>query len=231
MYESSAERDIHFGRPVVLTGWLLFLMELWKQLTLWLLVEQGHYNVWYFPFQLCSMPMYLSIFYGLLRKRNDRRAAIWKHTILTFLQDYGFLGGTLTLVVHDGLLHPGHPFLTAHGFLWHILMVLCALYIRHFGLAGRTVRDFGRTIPLFAFLATIAECINVILHSYGDCDMFYISPYHRSSQIIFCDIDRALGRPAGIFIYLASIVCGAFLVHVLFSIHHKNPIASISKLC
>ena len=120
-------RDQRYGKPVVVAGIVLIAMELWKQLTLWLLVEGGQYNVWYFPFQLCSLPMYLALLYGMLRKRTGRRAFIIKRALLTFLQDYGFLGGALALIVHEGLLHPGHPLLTAHGFIWHIVMLLTAL--------------------------------------------------------------------------------------------------------
>ena len=96
-------RDQRYGKPVVVAGIVLIAMELWKQLTLWLLVEGGQYNVWYFPFQLCSLPMYLALLYGMLRKRTGRRAFIIKRALLTFLQDYGFLGGALALIVHvDG---------------------------------------------------------------------------------------------------------------------------------
>ncbi len=217
--KSFLKRTVCGDRPVLWIGGLLLLMEIWKQLVLWLAVGRGQYNVWYFPFQLCSMPMYLSVLYGLLRKRKGRRAEALKRAIMTFLQDYGFLGGVLTLIVHDGLLHPGHPLLTAHGFLWHILMVICALYIHRSGLAGRSGRDFLMTVPIFCTAALIAEGINTALHPYGDCDMFYISPYHLSSQPVFHNLDLVLGRPAGILLYLLCMLAGAFLVHVLFSVH------------
>ena len=210
-------RDRIYGKPVVVAGIVLIVMELWKQLTLWLLVEGGQYNVWYFPFQLCSLPMYLALLYGMLRKRTGRRAFIIKRALLTFLQDYGFLGGALALIVHEGLMHPGHPLLTAHGFLWHIVMLLTALYIHDRGLSDRSSRGFRRTLPIFGIAAILAELINIALHRYGDCDMFYITPYHLSSQPVFRSIDAVIGRPAGILLYLGCVVLAAFLVHCLFS--------------
>ncbi len=210
-------RDRMYGKPVVVAGIVLIAMELWKQLTLWLLVEGGQYNVWYFPFQLCSLPMYLALLYGMLRRRTGRRAFIIKRALLTFLQDYGFLGGALALIVHEGLMHPGHPLLTAHGFLWHIVMLLTALYIHARGLSDRSSRGFWRTLPIFGIAAVLAELINIALHRYGDCDMFYITPYHLSSQPVFRSIDAVIGRPAGILLYLGCVVLAAFLVHCLFS--------------
>ena len=37
---------------------LLPLSEIWKQLLL-TYIHEGTYQLWYFPFQLCSMPLYL----------------------------------------------------------------------------------------------------------------------------------------------------------------------------
>ena len=216
--EEELEKDVRYGKPVVVAGIVLIVLELWKQLTLWIVIEGGQYNVWYFPFQLCSLPMYLALIYGILRNRTGRRVCMVKRALLTFLQDYGFLGGALALIVHEGLMHPGHPLLTAHGFVWHIVMLLTALYIHRMGLADTSLRGFQRTLPIFGLAAVTAECINVALHSYGDCDMFYISPYHLSSQPVFRSIDAAIGRPAGILLYLASVVFGAFLLHLLFSL-------------
>ena len=115
-------------------------------------------------------------------------------------------------------MHPGHPLLTAHGFIWHIVMLLMALYIHATGLSDRSCRGFRRTLPIFGIAAVLAELINIALHRYGDCDMFYITPYHLSSQPVFRSIDAVLGRPAGILLYLGCVVLGAFLVHRLFSL-------------
>ena len=123
----------------------------------------------------------------------------------------------MSLAVHDGLIHPGHMLLTAHGFIWHILLLVLSFFIFRRKLSFTGIREFAYTIPLFSGLAAIAEFINISLHRFGDCDMFYISPYHNSSQLVFCEIDSLIGRPAGIIVYLASIVLGAFIVHLCFS--------------
>ena len=45
------------------------LSEVLKQFLLYR--EYGSYDWWYFPFQLCSMPLYDLPLYLFLRKRND----------------------------------------------------------------------------------------------------------------------------------------------------------------
>ena len=197
-------------------GLLLLLMETWKQLDLYLFYFKGHYNVWYVSFQLCSLPIYLCPLYAwICRKAPNGCESRLAVMTATFLQDYGMLGGIAALLVHDGFTYPGHPFLTLHGYLWHILLICISLYIRKNRLSDLTHRGFLSTLPLFFFSACIAETINVLLHPFGDCDMFYISPYHLSSQPVFHQIDAVIGRPLGILFYLGCVVLGAYLIHLM----------------
>ena len=66
------------------------------------------------------MPMYLCLMYAALAglKSTERIKAV----ILTFIRDYGFLGGIMALIVHDGLIHPGYAALTAHGFISRLMV-------------------------------------------------------------------------------------------------------------
>lgn len=51
-------------------GLVLALGELYKQLFLYQVVNQGCYDWWYFPMQLCSTPMYLCIILIFMHKSN-----------------------------------------------------------------------------------------------------------------------------------------------------------------
>lgn len=200
--------------PILGAGLLLLCMELWKQAFLYLEVFGGHYNVWYLPFQLCSMPMYMAIGWAVAIKRKRTGTAA---VLATFMQDFGVLGGIAALIVHDGFTWPEHPMLTAHGYIWHVLLIALGIYLWRTGRSDLSLRGFLRSVGLFMCCAIVAELINVALHGYGDCDMFYISPYHLSSQPVFREVDRVLGRPAGIGVYLLCVVLGAGLVHLCFS--------------
>lgn len=179
-----------------------------KQSYLYFFYDPGVYDVWYFPFQLCSMPIYLCAIYSRVKEPCRK-------VIATFLQDYGMVGGILALMYHEGFTDQGSLLLALHGYSWHIVMLVLAMWIFGRGLSGETWRDFGHATLLFGILAGIAECINVLLHGYGDCDMFYITPYHLSSQPFFRSVDAALGRPLGIAVYLGCIVFGAWIMHLL----------------
>ena len=206
-----------------LAGLLLLLLEIWKQLYLYLIVFDGHYNVWYIPFQLCSRPMYMCRLSSSHRNASHGDRRNWKEdgrargralsVIATFMQDFGILGGIAALVVHEGFTFAEHPLLTAHGYIWHVLLILIGLYIWRQGLSDLSPSGCLRSCGLFLGCAAVAELINVVFHEYGDCDMFYITPYHLSSQIIFRDIDAMIGRPMGIVVYLICVMLGAGIVH------------------
>ncbi len=208
-------------KTLLVLGVLLLFMEIWKQCYLYFVYFSGHYDVWYFPFQLCSTPMYLCILSPLFKERNRKKISI-------YLQNFAMLGGIAALLVPDGFIHPGHPLLSFHGYLWHILLLVISV-LSFLQLSGempkeknidlkKTFQDYLGGLQVFLLLSGIAEIINIVLHPYGDCDMFYISPYHLSSQPVFHEIDQMLGRPAGIFIYILAVSLGAMLIHGIFTI-------------
>lgn len=85
-------------RRLFLCGLILAVSEVYKQLFLTLVAHPGVYDWWYFPFQLCSIPMYLCLILPLLPEGGRRTAA-------TFLQDFGLLGGFMALAEPSGLMH------------------------------------------------------------------------------------------------------------------------------
>lgn len=232
---ANKQTHIRPERALLFTGLLLLFLELWKQVYLYFAVFQHTYHVWYLPFQLCSLPMYFCLLYaGLCKKAAPVKAVspdalrsakaersvyagfagAFCSALCTFLSDFGLLGGVAALCYPYGFTFPEHPLLTLHGYVWHLLLIFLSLYISKSGLSDTKRAGFLKTLPLFFACAFLAFCLNVALHPYGDCDMFYISPYHLSSQPVFRRIDAAIGRPAGIAVYLSAVVCGAYLCHV-----------------
>ncbi len=198
-------------------GILLAVSEIYKQLFILQVISHGVYDWWYFPFQLCSTPMYLCLVFPLLPSGAPQKNAAG------YLKAFGFLGGIMALAEPSGLMHP-YWTLTLHGLLWHILLVFIALYCATSGLAGRSIRDFFHTLPLFFLFCLIATLINILTG--GKADMFYISPYYPITQVVFHQISLALGILPGIGIYLAAICTGAFLCYWLLG---RIPFSSVNK--
>lgn len=163
--------------------------------------------------------MYLCLLYGILARQtaSPQRTATLR-ALAVFLQDFALLGGVAALLVPAGFTYPTHPLLTLHGYVWHLLLIALSLYIHKQRLAPLPVRAFASALPIFLCGAAIAIALNVLLHPFGDCDMFYLSPYHLSSQPVFHTIDGIVGRPIGMLIYLAAVILGAFVLHCLYAL-------------
>ncbi|MBQ2689716.1 MAG: YwaF family protein [Solobacterium sp.] len=209
LYCRSVRRRNHGNVDVALfrTGLFLLGMECVKQLYLFLIVNQAqYYSWWYFPFQLCSMPMYLCI---ALKEAPEER----KGPIRTFLYTYGLIGALAALAWPEDILL-GSIFLKVHGFLWHGLMVGIAMVS-----ADKKEEGFSRTVQLFLFLCVCAEIINTAgtaLRTYGSLpDMFYISPFTAAGQPVFRIIARYTGRIPEIGIYLCTMTLAAYLLYLL----------------
>ena len=82
---------------------------------------------------------------------------------------------------------------------------------------GEKVRKSSGFLPaaiLFLILAGIAELLNFLLRGRGSIDMFYISPWEPSTQVVLRDIAARLGRGPEILLYLGLILLGAGLIHL-----------------
>ena len=196
------------NRLLILLAVLFPLSELGKQFLLYV-SNNCSYDWWYFPFQLCSMPMYLLPLYCLLPEKY-RQARL---TLANFLVDFGLLGGVFAFVDPSGM-HYNLAVLTLHSYLWHFLMIFLGLFLIFTHKNSTCPKDFLLPGALFLMLVGIATSINIIFHTCGSINMFYISPYYLMEQIVFRKIALFTGQTAGRLIYLASEILGAFLIHL-----------------
>ncbi len=193
-------------------GCLMALSEVWKQLFVYFIMTEEGYNWWYFPWQICSMPMYLCIAQYFLKGKAA-------NAVYAFLASYGMSGALLALILPMDMLRI-YPVLTMHGFLWHGLM--CAEALLAVTLIPKEQRKeaFLHSILLLLCLAGIAEIINTIgdrtavRPSYAP-DMFYISPFRSTGQPFFSTVEKQFGEAAEIAVYLSTFCAGSSVVYCL----------------
>lgn len=191
-------------------GLLMLISELWKQYCLTYTINNGTYNWWYFPFQLCSVPMYLCLFLSIPAFFRIRGI------FLTFLMDFGLLGGIFTFFDTTGMHYSYSP-LTVHSFAWHILLIIIGICAGLSKESDYSRKGFLKSSLLFLVCCLIATVFNFAFHPYGEINMFYISPFYPMRQVVFRGIARLTGNASGILIYIISIIIGAGLLHLFWN--------------
>lgn len=227
-------------------GWLLAVLEVYKQLFIYHIVGNcAAYDWWYFPFQLCSVPMYLCILLPLIAGgshhseygsavsaasyvHNSRTVAAAESAILTFLAGFTFTGAAAALAVPEDFMR-SYVTLTLHGFIWHGLLLFISLTVVLSGIADFTVRGFARSVILFLGMCIIAVCINVLVEpamaaAYAKslvanpyAAMFYLNPYHLSPQPFVDIVQKSAGIPAGLALYVLVIIAVSGAADFVFS--------------
>lgn len=214
-------------RILTILGWILLFTEIYKQLFYYFIINDQVYDWWYFPFQLCSVPMYLCILLPFLNKKLQT-------VVLTFMCGYTFVGAVAALIWPAGMLKP-YVMLTMHGQIWHGILLFISVMIGLSGMADLTLKGFLRSSLLFLLLCGIATLINIIAEPISTAhpvyigngavsypSMFYLSPYHLSNQPVISQIDVQIGHTAAMIIYILLIMAAAGLVDFMFSIAVKH---------
>ena len=173
-------------------SFLLFIMEIFKQI--YLLMTSG-WSVWYLPFQLCSMPMYLFLF----KRSKD---------YLKFIKTYSLLGAIAALCYPMDMIAHGIV-LCIHSYLFHYIIILMSSIVFFNKLDKDTT--FKQATIIFLIMCVIATTLNYSLNSFGEINMFYINCLRSPYQPIINKITNT---------YLANTLYILVIIIVSYLIEH-----------
>lgn len=202
-----------FNRVLRTVGFVLAGMEIFKISFFHFGLHGGDIvtTAYLFPFQLCSMPIYMAPLASFLKKESPVRKAL-----LTFMMTYTLMSGLSTFVETSGILQE-HVIPTLHSCIWHAALVFIGLLIAFSGRGGYTFRDFFRGFVCFIVCCNIALFLNILLETLipgASVNMFYIGP-NRSSLVIFNTIFDRYGWVVQMRIYEIALSIGAYAVFLL----------------
>ncbi len=207
----------------VLIGCGVFLMitEVYKQLFYYYVVNYVQHGVcgyqwWIFPFQLCSVPMYLCIIAPLLPKGKVQNA------MYNFMLAFNLMGGFISFIEPSGLVHE-YWTLTIHAFVWHMSLVFIGLYIGFSRHGGLKKSDFKGAAVTFTVCCVIAFILNCALWKVtgGSMNNFYIGPAN-SPIIVFKSFCEWFGWYINTPIYIFCLCVAAFIFFLPFCIYNKK---------
>lgn len=187
-------------------GLILAVSEVYKQFFYYFVIMENRYSWGDFPFQLCSIPMYLCLIAPWLKPGRLQRG------MYSFMILYNLLGGAIAFAEPSGLLH-SYWFLTMHSLIWHMLLVFIGLFLC-FSRRGATHQsDYWGATWTFICLCAIAFALNCFVQ-YGLHDhmnMFFVGP-GNSPIAVFKNISEWFGWQINTLIYIPVVCVGAYIL-------------------
>lgn len=192
-----------------ITGLVLILSEIFKQFFYYFVMKDNCYSWGDFPFQLCSIPMYMCLIVPWLKPGKFQRG------MYSFMVLYNLLGGAISFTEPSGLLLD-HWFLTIHALVWHMLLVFIGLFICFSKRGGNEPTDYKYATWTFIGLCGIAFALNsfvqIILGE--EMNMFFVGP-GNSPIIVFKQFSEWFGWYINTPIYIFAVCLGAYIVFLL----------------
>lgn len=196
------------GNKIVLvgTGAFLMLTEVYKQLFYYFVIGQGAYQWNEFPFQLCSVPMYLCVIAPLLPRGKLQNG------MYHFMTTFNLLGGMMAFIEPSGITH-SYWTMTLHSYVWHMLLIFIGFYLIASGRFASTVKDYRSAAIVFIVLCAVAFCINLAAWnvSGGRINMFFVGP-RNSPLVVFEWISKTFGWYVSTLLYIPIVCLGAYIV-------------------
>ena len=194
------------------SGLFMMLAEIFKQWFCYVYVFNRTINLWFFPWQLCSMAMYCAFFITFFHKEKDQNVP------LVFLSSFSLFADIIALILPYDMLRD-QILLVIHSFAYHGLIITQAI-IAIIILSKRKRITFTPSACLFLVMALIAAVINTISHLifnniYVEPNMFYITFSYPTTQPVFHDIAVKYGIFTEIILYLSLIILFSYLIFLL----------------
>lgn len=193
---------------LILIGCELFKQFFWFEF-------YGYYRFEIFPFQFCSVPIYVAIFATIIPWDKVREVCY------RFLAFYGIIGGLAVMLVPNAVLYTYFVPMSIHAMLWHTVLVVMGVYLIVSRGYGKKIREMLTPSAIFAGFVVLAIIGNVLVYNLhlntpachpGDrLSMFYISPYYPTELPLLGAVQN-ISYPLFVLCYLLFFNCFAFIV-------------------
>lgn len=187
-------------------GIFFFCLELYKQLFFHVFEKRDGYKWSIFPFQFCSTSLYFCLIAPFLPHQGRK-------FVFSFLAFYGFLGGFSVLVFPKTVMST-EVTITMQSLIWHSTMVVLACYLigaYHF---GKQYKEVYPGTLVFLVITAIALTMDIVFEQFkvkyqltDTFNMFFISPYYKSTVLVLSTI----WEKTNWYVFLACYVLGIIL--------------------
>ncbi len=181
-----------------LVGFVLVVSEIIKILFNNHIINYDRFAWWVFPYQLCSIPMYLCLICAFVK---NEKVNSW---LYEFMFAVGLSTAIVALIEPSGL-HKDYWFLTCHSYIWHLLLVFVGLYLFLSKRAGNKILGYLKSSACLGVVVIIGFILNLTIKKPG-FNALYMSPYAKSPLAVFDQIWAKSGWIVCNLLYLIAIL-------------------------
>lgn len=201
-------RRIVFGVAIAVA-----LLEIYKQINYSFSYTEGiQFDFqWYaFPFQFCSLPMYVGLLTGIFRKGRIHQA------LCAFLATYAVFAGLCVM------LYPVQVFISVIGIniqtmICHGSMITVGVYLLYSGYVKLEHKTMLYALPVFCAGVVCAMILNELAFVTGllkehTFNMFFISPHCEPSLPVYSTVQGIIPYPFCLIVYVVAFSLAAYLI-------------------
>ena len=197
---------------LIVWGVCLILLEILKQFVVSFGCVDGkaewNYAWWAFPFQFCSMPLYLAIPAGALPDGKVKGA------LKAFLASYALLGGAAAMI-YPANMFTTTAFISVHTMLWHSSMVAVCFMLLATRAVKPSFKSMAGAVILFLVLTLIALILNIAIGEgvgVKDVHLFFISPYEAWKVPVISTVYNAVPYPVFLMLFIIAMTAAAAMI-------------------
>ena len=201
-------------RLLLITSLFVIAVEIYKQFVFSFSYDGQTVNFdfqWYaFPFQFCSMPMYVGLLAALIKKG-------WLHDALcAFLATYGFFAGIVVMV------YPAQVYIDIVGIniqtmVCHGLMLSMGIYLLASGYVELKHKTMLKALAIFSSIVVFVMIMNEVVYYSGILNgevlnMFFISRHFEPSLPVYSLVQAVVPYPFCVLIYIAGFTGASYII-------------------
>ncbi len=204
----------YIDKVVFITSVTAIVLEVYKQINYTFSVQDGvivaDYQWYAFPFQFCSMPMYVGLLASLLKKGRVKNA------LYAFLGTYGLFAGLCVMI------YPNDVFCSILGIniqtmICHGSMVAIGIYLLYSGRVKPAHKTALKAMAVFAIAVGTAAILNELAFLVGivpteTFNMFFISPHCEPSLPVYSLVQSVVPFPFCLIIYILAFSLAAYII-------------------
>ena len=197
---------------VFITAVTVIILEIYKQTQYSFSYEGGvvfDYQWYAFPWQFCSMPMYVGLLASLTRGKLQS-------FLYSFLATFAVFAGACVMV-YPGDVYTSSVWINIQSMICHASMIVIGVFLFYTG----AVKTEHKTILKGMAVFSVAVCMAVILNELAvvvgimpdeTFNMFFISRHCEPSLPVYSSVQAVVPYPWCLFIYIVCFTAAAYIM-------------------